>query len=340
MSFLEISQLGPPREIHEVVDAASGLRAWVVLDDESLGPCFGGTRFRSYRREKEALDEAIELARHMTWKCAFAGLPAGGGKAVVDTSRLRDRRTACRVLGDFVESLQGRFRTAGDLGATPRDIADLGARTRYVVEVEDLDFLADATARGLVACADAARAVASVPESPSALVQGVGAIGRAAARAFAERGYRVLVSDLEEERARRVAREVGGGVVDPCEVAERAATVWAPCATGGVIDEHTAGRLRCRIVAPGANCAVRSLAAADLLVRRGILSIPDFAANAGAVIFGVHDALHGRHPGPRVFEEMADRAARVLEEAVSRSVAPERIAVRRAEEAVLAARRR
>lgn len=347
----------PPAEIHELRDDQSGLHAFIVLHDLTRGPAFGGIRCRSYPSEAEARDDAIELARQMTWKCALAELPAGGGKGVILADRLKDRRLAYQILGDFVESLGGRFCTAGDLGTGPSDLRELGARSRYVAREEDLGDLGDASAIGIVAAMEAL-----VPHDPSSgrrivAVQGVGEIGAAVARRAADGGFLVLVGDLDAQLADRVARAISSArrdrtVVDdvdddaprdlaaarpPVAVATAAETlmqiscdVLAPCAVGGVIDPETAGSIATRAVVGGANRILSEPRAGEILFARGIRYAPDFVANAGAVIRGARFMLAGVPAADDEIRQIGPRVASIWNEAVAVGRPPEHIAMERA----------
>jgi leucine dehydrogenase len=160
-------------------DAASGLEAILVIDDDTLGPAAGGVRTRSYPSLAEARADAAALARAMTIKCALAGLDAGGGKCVVLDHPGLDRPRAFAELGARIAELGGGFRTAGDLGTTDADLAAMASTCAWVHAGSDL---AGAVARGVVRCIEACAAVRGVPVAGLAVaIQGCGAIGAAAA---------------------------------------------------------------------------------------------------------------------------------------------------------------
>ncbi|MFG0317194.1 MAG: Glu/Leu/Phe/Val dehydrogenase dimerization domain-containing protein [Planctomycetota bacterium JB042] len=332
--------LGPPARVHRLDDEASGLVAFFVLDDLSLGPAFGGIRMRGYRDDREAREDAAGLARQMTLKCSFAELDAGGGKAVVRADRLVDRARACRVLGDFVESLGGEFRTAGDFGTTRTDLERIAERTRYVVDPADLELFGEASAVGLEAAVTrcAARLGFDGLDGVRVLVQGVGDIGGPLARRLARSGARVTVADPDPVAIDRLRATAAVDVVPPDRALSTETDVLAPCAVGGVLDLETARRLPARAVVPGANRVLASERAGDLLWERGVLVAPDFVVNAGAVIRGALDVLRGAPAREDELAAIGERLDAVFDDADRWNLPPERVAIDRAVARVLSSR--
>jgi len=329
-----------PAAIHHVTDAASGLDAWLVLHDVTLGPAFGGIRFCAYPDADAAREDALGLARQMAWKCALAGLPAGGGKVVVHADRLIDRPAACAALGEFIQELGGQFRTAGDLGATADDVRAIQARTGYIVDASRLEGLADAVAAGLVAAMDAlAERLESDLASCSVLVQGAGSIGGSLLRRLVGRGVRPQVADPDPAALARALEFPGTVEVAPDQALHQEVAILAPCAVGGVIDLQAAERLRCQAVAGGANRILAEPAAGQRLWKRRIWYAPDFLVNAGAVIEGVFQALRGRPAGEREVARIGERLEALLVEALERDLPPEQVAMERAERLILEARK-
>ncbi len=321
---------GEPAEVHSVEDAASGLRAFVVLDDLRLGPAAGGIRTRAYPSAETARREAAELAHRMTLKCALVGLPAGGGKGVVWPRPGWDRARAFERLGAFVESLGGRFRTAGDLGTTAEDLAAMARQTRWVHADEPT--LAAAAGRGVLRCMEAIadRLGASSLAGMRVLVQGCGSMGTAVARAVAGAGAEVLVCELDEARAARVADAVGAEVTPARGALLHSVDILSPCATGGVVEADLARALRARALCGAANGILRDETADRILLERGILHVPDALSSAGAVIDGLTRTLLGREvTGPDI-DRLGAIAAEILEESAERHLPATAVAVARA----------
>lgn len=328
-----------PEAILSIEHAPGGLRAFLVIDDTTLGPAAGGIRTRAYATPDAALADARKLARAMTVKCALAGLAAGGGKCVVLDHPALDRPAAFAELGRRIEELGGRFRTAGDLGTTEDDLRVVALHTRYVHAASMP--LAAAVGRGCRRCAEACAAFAGWGDLTGrhAVVQGAGSIGAAVARELAAAGARVTIADLDEARAIAVAHEVGGAVVPVARALAIDADLVAPCAIGGVITAEVAARLPARAVCGAANNVLASAEAAAILRDRGIMHVPDVIASAGAVIEGIGRTVMGLPDRGPLIDALGATAREVLMEAASTGRTTEEVAVAMAERRIRESRR-
>lgn len=315
--FERMEESGTPRVL-ALSDPASGLRAFIAIDSVTLGPGAGGVRTLAYPSEEAALADASRLARAMTLKCSIAGLDAGGAKAVVLLHPGLDRQRAFERLGRHVEELGGLFRTAGDLGTTSDDLAAMARHTRFVYLEEDGLFAA--AGRGLLRCVEACLEARSGSDSPGLAglrvsIQGCGGIGGAMARALAPLGVELSLADLDATRARLLAEETGGKVVEPEEALTGDADIVAPCAAGGVLTPDVASRIRAWGVCGGANNQLSAPGVGETLARRGILFVPDFIASAGAVIEGAGRVVMGLEDRTPLVDRLRETALAVLEEA-------------------------
>ena len=338
-SVLELLQRESIPRTTIFTDRPSGLLAFLVLDDLTLGPAAGGVRTRSYATQVAAIEDAIQLARAMTVKCALAGLDAGGGKVVVlDHPRL-DRARAFARLGEFVEELGGTFRTAGDLGTTAADLAIMAQHSRFI-HTDELG-LAEATARGVLRAMEAAAAVHRGDGSVRGLrvaVQGAGAIGAAVARELIAAGAEVWIADVVKARAEQLAAELSAKVADAEDVIAMDVDVLAPCAVGGVITGETARQLRAWAVCGAANNILASPQAGEALYQRRILFVPDPIASAGAVIAGIGRSLMNLEDPTPLIDRLGATSREVLEDALSRGIPPAKVAAERARARIEAAR--
>jgi len=315
-------------------DPPSGLRAVLCVDDLRLGPAAGGIRTRRYPSVAEALADARRLSRAMSHKCALAGLRAGGAKTVVLDHDALDRPRAFAALGARIEELAGLYHCAGDLGTTDADLDAVASRTRFVHRG---DGLADAVARGMVACVRACAERRSRPlGSLRIAVQGCGAIGSAVARRFRELGAEVVVADLDAGRAERLVVTTGASIVAPADILSAEVDVLAPCATGGVVDAKVAEGMSAWVLAPGANNALADPEVAGILHERGVLHVPDVVASAGAVIAGLALMLMNTDPD-RLIAALATTTADLLERSMREDVPTETLARVVAEERLAAA---
>jgi len=256
-----------------------------------------------YLDSHEALRDALRLSRAMTYKSAVADLPLGGGKGVIMTSPgaslTSEQRTAALLdFGDAVESLNGRYITAEDVGTSSRDMRVIAERTRNVAGLprrlggsgDPSPFTALGVESAIRACCERVFGSGSLRER-SVVVVGLGHVGSRVARRCARAGANLVLSDIDP-RKRRLAEDLGAGWAPPERALEVEVDVLAPCALGAVLDQTTVPRLRCPIVAGAANNQLASDSVADLLAERNILWAPDFVANAGGII-NIAEELHG-----------------------------------------------
>jgi leucine dehydrogenase len=260
---------------------------FVCLHSTVRGPAGGGTRLRVYPAPADGLADAMRLSAAMTWKMAAAGMPRGGGKAVLAVPELpvgEPRRRLLRRYGELVASLGGSYRTAGDMNISPEDLDVVAETCPWVYgTTHGGGNSGRGTARGgLYAIRATVEHVFGSPElaGRSVLVQGAGSVGSVLARELAEAGARVLVSDVEEARAAATGCET----VPPERVLETEADVYSPCAVGGTLNAESIPRLACRAIAGCANNQLAEPQDADRLRERGILYAPDYVVNAGGIV--------------------------------------------------------
>jgi len=273
------------------VDRASGYDGIVVVHSTVLGPAVGGTRYWHYANGEEALNDALRLARGMTYKGALAGLPCGGGKSVIlRDGGQEDRERLFRAHGRLVESLAGKYITAEDVGTSPADMEFIRKETRYVAGLEGTSGdPSPKTARGVFrAMQAAARHLWGSEELREKVVaiQGCGSVGYYLAGELHRAGAKLVVTDVDGPRVERVVTEFGAAAVEPESIYSTEADVFAPCALGGVLNARTIPQLRAKVVVGAANNQLLEPWHGDLLHERGILYAPDYAANAGGVING------------------------------------------------------
>jgi len=272
------------------------LATWmfVCVHSTRLGPACGGTRMKSYAEPGDALSDGLRLSGAMTAKNAVAGLPLGGGKAVLavpEVPRGDRRRELFLRYGDLVRSLGGTYITACDMNTSERDMDVVGERCQYVfgrsVACGGSGSSAPATATGVFhgIRASVAHAFGSSDlEGRTVLVQGVGSVGRSLARQLGQAGARLLVTDVDRTRAVDAAEALGAEVVAPDDAFRTACDVFSPNATGGILSSETIPELRCRIVAGAANNQLVRPEDAELFGPLGILYAPDYVINAGGII--------------------------------------------------------
>ncbi|QTF91142.1 Glu/Leu/Phe/Val dehydrogenase dimerization domain-containing protein [Halomonas sp. BM-2019] len=272
-------------------DEASGLRAIIAIHDTFRGPALGGLRIFPYASEEAALTDVLRLSRGMSYKSALAGLPLGGGKAVIIADPRRDKSPELlRAMGRLVESLGGRYVTAEDSGSSEADMQVIAEETAHVGGLRQADGESGDpspfTAWG-VFCAlrSAVRHALGRPDLAGlrVAIQGVGHVGAHLARHLHAAGARLVLTDVDREALVHLAEELDAEAVPPEAIFDAEADVFAPCALGAVLDEGVVARLRARVVCGAANNQLATPAMAERLMARGILYTPDYVANAGGV---------------------------------------------------------
>jgi leucine dehydrogenase len=283
----------PDFDAHEAVhmfdDRKSGLRAVIAVHSTHQGPAAGGTRFWHYADSQAAITDALRLSRGMSYKNAMAGLPAGGGKAVIlaDPAR-RKPRELLDAFAQAVDSLNGRYITAQDVGMSEADMVALSKQTRHVAGLPHQGGdPGPYTARGVFLGVKAAASHALGSDDLNGVhvaVQGVGSVGGGLARYLAAEGARLTLADVDEGRAAALAAELGGQSVAADAIMQIEADIFSPCALGAILTASSVAGLNVRAVAGGANNQLATGAEGAMLAGRGILYAPDYVINAGGII--------------------------------------------------------
>lgn len=290
---MEIFELMSERKHEQLVfwsEPDLGYRGIIAIHDTTMGPALGGTRFWDYKTEEAAIIDALRLSRGMTYKAAVAGLNLGGGKSVIwGDNRTPDREMIFRAHGRAVESLQGRYITAEDVGTSPDDMEFVHMETEHVVGMlgrsgDPSPVTAYGAYKGIKACAAAKYGDDSLVGKHIA-VQGIGHVGYFLCEDLAAEGAQLTVTDIDEERVQRVVDEFGATAVDADAIYDVDADVFAPCALGAVVNDETIERFNFDIIAGAAN---NVLAKGDkhgtALHEKDILYAPDYVINAGGLI--------------------------------------------------------
>lgn len=326
-------------------EPSSGYRGIIAIHDTTLGPALGGTRFWEYATDREAVIDALRLARGMTYKAAVAGLNLGGGKSVIlGNNRTTRRETIFRAHGRHVESLGGRYITAEDVGTSPGDMEYVHAETRFVVGLigksgDPSPVTAYGVYRGMKACARH-RWGSDALRGKTVAVQGVGHVGYYLCELLHGDGANLIVTDIDAARVKRVTGEFGARAVPPDDIYAVKAEIFAPCALGGIINDDTLSRLGFEIVAGGANNQLAEERHGDELERRAITYAPDYVINGGGLI-NVNAELNGwtADRARNKAGEIYDTILRVFEIAAEEQIPSYRAADRLAEQRIAAVAR-
>ncbi|GHB05945.1 Glu/Leu/Phe/Val dehydrogenase [Streptomyces termitum] len=343
------SEQGGHEQVVLCQDRATGLKAVIALHSTALGPALGGTRFYPYATEAEAVADALNLARGMSYKNAMAGLDHGGGKAVIigDPEQIKSEELLL-AYGRFVASLNGLYVTACDVGTYVADM-DVVARTnRWTTgRSPENGGAGDSSVLTAFGVFQGMRASAQELWGDPTLrgrkvgVAGVGKVGHYLVEHLVSDGAEVYVTDVREESVRRITEKFPQVTVvadTDALIRVEGLDVYAPCALGGALNEETVPFLTARIVCGAANNQLAHPGIEKDLVERGILYAPDYVVNAGGVI-QVADELHGfdfdrcKAKAVKIFDTTLEIFARAKADGIPPAAAADRIAEQRMAEA-------
>ena len=287
----------PEFDNHELVtavhDAATGLRGYIAVHTTRPGQAVGGTRLLAYASPAAALADVLRLSRAMSYKCALAGLPYGGAKAVIICPATGKSPNLLRAYARVVENFGGLFRTGTDVGISDDDVRTMAGVSRYMVGAQTLDdpslpTTSEMAAQGVFYAIQAALAHATGRPDVAGrrvAVKGLGKLGGHLANLLHAGGAQLVVADIDRQKVDGItAGRPEISVLPPGQIHTAAVDVYAPCALGGDLAEPEAASLNARIVAGGANNQLANPGIAGVLSRRGILYVPDYVANAGGLI--------------------------------------------------------
>ena len=309
-------------------DKALDFKAVIAIHDTTLGPATGGCRMWLYDNEMEAIEDALRLARGMTYKYAAAGVNLGGGKAViVGDPKRKDREPIFRILGKFINRLEGKYITGEDVGTTLKDMEYIHMETEYVVTLptylggagDIAPMTAFGTIRAMQACCNRVYGSDSL-EGKKVAVQGLGAVGHNVVAQLHELGADLMVTDIEPQKVDAMVSKYGVQPVAPDAIYDLKCDIFCPCALGTILNDDTLNRLQCKIICGSANNQLAEEHHGEHLEKKGMVYAPDYITNAGGTIYdtdrlGSGSVSHerGKQKVSRIYEsiqrvfEIADR---------------------------------
>ncbi len=308
-------------------DKESGLKAIIAIHNTVLGPALGGTRMWKYDNEAAALQDVLRLSRGMSFKAAITGLNLGGGKAVIIGDSRKDKSEAMfRRFGKFIESLNGKYITAEDVGTSTMDMEYVRMETKYVTGLpESMGGGGDpspVTAYGVYMGMKAAAKSAWGNEALTGkkiIVQGIGHVGENLVRHLTKEGAKVSIVDLNKDALIQLASETGATIIDQLDFFDLDMDIYAPCALGATLNTENINRLKCSVIAGAANNQLANESVhGPMLTEKGITYAPDFVINAGGLI-NVYSELTGynRQRAMKQTEKIYDFTLDILRKAAS-----------------------
>jgi leucine dehydrogenase len=301
-------------------DKALDFKAVIAIHDTTLGPATGGCRmWQDYPSEMDAVEDALRLARGMTYKYAAAGVNLGGGKAVIigDPKRT-DREPVFRALGKFINRLGGKYITGEDVGTTLQDMEYIRMETEHVVTLptylggagDIAPMTAFGTIRAMQACCNRVYGSDSL-EGKQVAVQGLGAVGHNMVEQLHELGAGMIVTDIDPAKVESMRTRFKARAVQADAIYDVDCDIFCPCALGKVINDDTLSRLKCKIICGSANNQLAEEHHGDRLEEAGFVYAPDYITNAGGTIYdtdrlGVGGVSHerGRAKVARIYDNM------------------------------------
>lgn len=319
--FLEYALIHGFGDLHFKVDPHTGMKAIIAIHSTKLGPALGGCRFIEYSNTAAALEDALRLARGMSYKAASVNLPLGGGKSVIIKPKGPfDRDGYMQQFGKFVNELNGRYITALDSGTVLRDMDIIGEHTPYVASLSK--YHGDPspyTAQGILRGIQAAVAFKLGKDKLTGIhvaIQGLGHVGYLLAKHLHELGATLTVADINPEAVQQAVAEFGAKTINPDQIHQVPCDVFAPCALGAIINDRTIGQLQTGIIAGAANNQLAHTYHGQMLHDKGILYAADYVINAGGLIFAASKYLQ---TSEKQTSEQIDHIYTALLEIFSRS---------------------
>lgn len=286
--FTQMEYVGTS-DLHLYHDAATSLQAIIAIHSTTLGPAIGGCRFIPYSSSEDAIQDALKLAKGMSYKAALASLPHGGGKSVIMLpNKAFDRRALMRSFGQCIEQLQGRYITAMDSGTLTSDMDAIAQSTHWVTCTSDSGDPSPYTALGVIESMKAAVKYLFGKddlEGTRIAIQGLGHVGMAVASHLSLEGAHLTVTDINNDLIKAVVNEFQATAVAPDDIYTADVDIFCPCGLGAILNEKTTDTIKAQIIAGSANNQLQSPKDGYALHQRDILYLPDYIVNSGGLIF-------------------------------------------------------
>lgn len=318
----------------------NGYHGVIAIHSTKLGIAIGGTRFWIYPNEPDAIKDVLRLSRGMTYKNALGGIPFGGGKSIILKNKQPiDRETIFRSHGKFVDTFDGQYVTAEDVGTSPSDMEFVRSETKHVAGlISRSGDPSPVTARGVFRAMQAgAQSCWGSDElaGHTVALQGCGNVGYQLAAHLHQVGAKLIVTDVDATKVERVVKDFQATAVPTDDIYQADADIFAPCALGGILNDQTIPLLarKTELVAGAANNQLLELTHGDELARLKILYVPDYAANAGGVINGCRELLGWTvAQAAEKVDQIYDTILAIVRTAVNEGIPTYKIADRLAEE--------
>ena len=323
-------------------DKATKLEAIIAIHNTNLGPALGGTRMWEYNNISEATKDVLRLSRGMTYKAAITNLNLGGGKAVIIGNSNNKTKEMMKAFGQFVESQNGKYITAEDVGMTTNDMKFIYEETNHVVgkpiELGGSGDPSVITAYGVLMGMKGSAYYKWGNENlknKKILIQGAGNVGRNLIELLIKEDADIYINDVNEEKVQKISQKYNVSIIKK-DIFSSEVDIYAPCALGGTLNEQTIPKLKCAIVAGAANNQLaKEYIHDDLLSKHNIIYAPDFLINAGGLI-NVYSELKGfsHDQVMRKAENIFDTTIEILKKSKKDGISTQKAALKIAKDKV------
>jgi len=324
-------------KVMQFKDIDAGLIAIIAIHNTKLGPGLGGVRIYPYSTFEDALTDVLRLSKGMTYKASLAQIGFGGAKGVIIADPKTDKTPALlHSFAEAVNTLNGKYICAEDIGSTSEDISIILEKTKYACGVFNFrgsgspsPFTAWGILQGIKSVFMHLENHASL-EGKKVAIQGVGSVGHRVMKHLFWEGAQLIVSDTDKKAVASCFQQYGAQVVPPREILFVDCDILAPCAMGGTINQETIPKLRCRGIAGSANNQLLEEADGERLIEREILYAPDFVINAGGVINLAHELSSDGYQAPsarRVTKNIYQQLLNIYQTAAEKKISTHQVAI-------------
>ncbi len=327
-------------EISEMSDPVSGLHGFIAIHRSDHGRAIGGTRVFPYQSKEEALRDVLRLSRAMTYKCAIAKLPYGGGKAVIIADPTKDKTP--KLLEKYAESVQNMqksFFTGEDVGLEQKDVDFMLQFSDFFIGKRDEagDPSAYAALSVFQCIKTSLKFLYNTDDlnNKTVAIKGLGKTGYELVRLCTEAGAKIIAAEVNAETLDKVKKDFPEmQVVDSEQIQFQEADIYAPCALGDEFDESTVQNIKVKIICGTANNQLQNPNVGDLIFQKGITYVPDYVANAGGLINVADELEQGGYNRERVIQRingLEETLVEILEKSKQENTATNRVADKLAE---------
>lgn len=286
----KLSNFDRHKLIKPIIDQQNKPIGFIVIHNTNLGPAAGGTRMLPYKSVNEALNDALNLSRAMTYKCAVSNVRFGGGKGVIIGDPVKNKSLKLlKLYARTVDSLNGKFFTGEDVGINEEDVQYMLKFSPYFIGKSNLagdpsPFAALSVYYSMKVAAKERFGWSSLNKKKVA-IKGIGKVGYRLAELLYKEGTQIFVADINKLALKKLITKVPRiNLVSPREIISLDVDIYSPCALGNEFTTDNIKRIKTKIICGSANNQLSSDKIDQWFHDHNILYIPDFVANAGGLI--------------------------------------------------------